>query len=66
MARRLHAGLPGGGYHAVWRGERYGVAVLAWNREPVLIRDMLPGNSDDRQSRYGEAALRGIAVASIS
>jgi len=34
-------------------------------REPVLIRDVLPGNINDRQSSYIEAAVDGIAVASI-
>jgi exodeoxyribonuclease-3 len=55
------------GYHAVWKGERSwnGVAILARKREPILIRDVLPGNIDDRQSRYIEAAVEGIAVASI-
>jgi len=55
------------GYHAVWKGERSwnGVAILARKREPILIRDVLPGDIDDRQSRYIEAAVEGIAVASI-
>ena len=55
------------GYHAVWKGERSwnGVAILARKREPILIRDVLPGNTDDKQSRYIEAAVEGIAVASI-
>jgi exodeoxyribonuclease-3 len=55
------------GYHAVWKGERSwnGVAILARKREPILIRDMLPGNTEDKQSRYIEAAVDGIAVASI-
>jgi exodeoxyribonuclease III len=55
------------GYHAIWKGERSwnGVAILARKREPVLIRDVLPGNINDRQSRYIEAAVDGIAVASI-
>jgi exodeoxyribonuclease-3 len=54
------------GYHAVWKGERSwnGVAILARKREPILIRDVLPGIGD-RQSRYIEAAVEGIAVASI-
>lgn len=55
------------GYHAVWKGERSwnGVAILARKRAPILIRDVLPGNIDDKQSRYLEAAIEGIAVASI-
>jgi exodeoxyribonuclease-3 len=30
-----------------------------------LIRDVLPGNSEDKQSRYIEATVEGIAVASF-
>jgi exodeoxyribonuclease-3 len=48
-------------------GERSwnGFAILARKREPVLIRDMLPGDSGDKQSRYIEAAVDGVAIASI-
>jgi len=55
------------GYSAVWRGERSwnGVAILARGADPVLIRDRLPGDSGDRQSRYLEAAVNGIVIASI-
>jgi exodeoxyribonuclease-3 len=55
------------GYQAVWRGERSwnGVAILARNSAPILIRDELPGDPSDRQSRYIEAAISGIVVASI-
>jgi exodeoxyribonuclease-3 len=54
------------GYHAAWRGERRwnGVAILArW--APVVTRVDLPGDPDDGQSRYLEAAVNGILVASI-
>jgi exodeoxyribonuclease-3 len=55
------------GYGAVWRGQKTwnGVAILARNAEPVLIRDALPGNAGDREARYIEAAVRGIVVTSI-
>ncbi|UZE48470.1 exodeoxyribonuclease III [Rhodopseudomonas sp. P2A-2r] len=55
------------GYGAVWKGERSwnGVAILARGAEPVLIRDALPGDRDDRQSRYIEAAVNGILISSI-
>jgi exodeoxyribonuclease-3 len=55
------------GYYAVWKGERSwnGVAILARKREPILIRDVLPGNTEDKQSRYIEAAVDGVAIASI-
>ncbi|MBV9860638.1 MAG: exodeoxyribonuclease III [Alphaproteobacteria bacterium] len=55
------------GYGAVWRGEKTwnGVAILARNADPVLTRTELPGDPSDRQSRYIEAAVRGVIVASI-
>ena len=54
------------GYHAVCRGEvRWnGVAILArW--APIVTRTDLPGDNDDRQCRYLEAAVNGVLVASI-
>jgi exodeoxyribonuclease-3 len=55
------------GYHAVWQGERSwnGVAILARGQEPVMTRSSLPGNPEDRQARYIEAAVDGILVASL-
>ena len=55
------------GYGAVWRGERSwnGVAILARDAQPVLIRDTLPGDDGDRQSRYIEAAVEGVVIASL-
>jgi exodeoxyribonuclease III len=55
------------GYGAVWRGQRSwnGVAILAKGADPVLTRTELPGDPGDTQSRYIEAAVRGILVASI-
>jgi exodeoxyribonuclease III len=55
------------GYHAVWRGQRSynGVAILAKIGEPQLTRDELPGDRDDKQSRYIEAAVRGVLIASL-
>ena len=62
-----HAALAKAGYGAVWRGQRTwnGVAILARNADPVLIRDALPGNSRDDQARYIEAAIKGVIVTSI-
>ncbi len=59
--------LEGAGYGAVWQGESRwnGVAILARGSEPVLVRRGLPGDPDDRQVRYIEAAVEGILVASI-
>ena len=55
------------GYEAVWHGERSwnGVAILARNHVPVPTCTSLPGNPDDHQARYIEAAVRGVLVTSI-
>jgi exodeoxyribonuclease-3 len=55
------------GYEAVWAGERSwnGVAILARKQTPVVTRSTLPGDPQDRQARYLEAAVQGILVASI-
>ena len=55
------------GYGAVWRGQKTwnGVAILARNADPVLVRNQLPGDADDREARYIEAAVGGIIVTSI-
>ncbi len=55
------------GYHAVWQGERSwnGVAILARGAVPVLTRSFLPGDPQDRQARYIEAAVNGVLFASI-
>jgi len=52
------------GYDAVWQGQKSwnGVAILARGREPVLTRRALPGDPDDTQSRYIEAAVNGILI----
>jgi len=55
------------GYRAVWNGERSwnGVAILARGQDPVLTCSNLPGNPEDRQARYIEAAVNGVLIASI-
>src|ERR1700761_4507037 len=55
------------GYGAVWRGQKTwnGVAILARNAEPVLIRTRLPGDGKDDEARYIEAAIKGIVVTSL-
>jgi exodeoxyribonuclease-3 len=52
------------GYGAVWQGQRSwnGVAILARGAEPVQTRASLPGDADDVQSRYIEAAVRGVLI----
>lgn len=55
------------GYGAVWRGESSwnGVAILARGMEPVLTQDALPGDENDKQARYIEAAVNGVLVACL-
>jgi len=55
------------GYGAVWHGQKgfNGVAVLARGRDPVERRRGLPGDPDDSHSRYLEAEVDGLIVASI-
>jgi exodeoxyribonuclease-3 len=61
------AAIRAAGYGAVWRGQRSwnGVAILAKGSDPVITRNALPGDAGDTQSRYIEAAVRGILVSSI-
>lgn len=58
------AALAAAGYGAVWQGEKSwnGVAILARDADPVLIRNSLPGDPADTQARYLEAAVQGIVV----
>jgi exodeoxyribonuclease-3 len=55
------------GCGAVWRGQKSwnGVAILARGCEPVLTRNRLPGDPDDTQSRYIEAAVSGVLIATL-
>ena len=55
------------GYEAVWHGQKgfNGVAILARGAAPVLRRVGLPGDPDDSHSRYIEAEVEGVVVASI-
>jgi exodeoxyribonuclease-3 len=61
------ASLNTAGYHAVWRGQKTwnGVAILSRKAEPVLIRTALPGDHDDYEARYIEAAISGIIIACL-
>ncbi|HVI31082.1 exodeoxyribonuclease III [Phenylobacterium sp.] len=56
--------LEAAGYGAVWTGERTwnGVAILARGGTPVPTRRALPGDPEDRQARYIEAAVGGVLV----
>ncbi|MCB8837040.1 exodeoxyribonuclease III [Aurantimonas sp. VKM B-3413] len=52
------------GYQAIWHGQpRWnGVAILARGTEPLETRCGLPDGPDDGQSRYLEAAVRGVLI----
>jgi len=58
------AAIHAAGYGAVWHGQRSwnGVAILARDAQPVEIRRGLPGDHDDTQSRYIEAAVGGMII----
>src|SRR6185437_2276388 len=55
------------GYHAIWHGQKSwnGVAILARKSIPIEVRRTLPGDPDDVQSRYIEAAVDGLVIASL-
>ncbi len=55
------------GYGAVWSGQKSfnGVAILARDMTPVERRRALPGGEDDTHSRYIEAEVDGLVVASL-
>lgn len=55
------------GYGAVWHGQKgfNGVAILAKGGNPELRRVGLPGDPDDSHSRYIEAEVNGLVVASL-
>ena len=55
------------GYRAAWRGQTSwnGVAILARGFEPIATHTVLPGGSADSQSRYIEAAVAGVLIASL-
>ncbi|KQN40396.1 exodeoxyribonuclease III [Sphingomonas sp. Leaf407] len=55
------------GYGALWHGQKgfNGVAVLAKGVDPVERQRGLAGEDDDAHSRYLEAEVNGLVVASI-
>jgi exodeoxyribonuclease-3 len=61
------ADIEAAGYGAVWHGQKgfNGVAVLARGDTPKLRRTGLPGDPDDTHSRYIEAEVDGVIVASL-
>lgn len=52
------------GYGALWHGQSSwnGVAILARDAQPLESRRGLPGDPDEQQSRYLEAAVHGVLV----
>ncbi len=52
------------GYGAIWHGQARwnGVAILARGCDPVETHRGLPGDPEDRHSRYIEAAVAGVLV----
>jgi exodeoxyribonuclease-3 len=61
------AALRKAGYAAEWVGQKTwnGVAIIARDAEIIVTRRKLPGDSDDDQSRYIEAAIDGVLVACV-
>ena len=55
------------GYQAAFKGEKSwnGVAILARHTTPIVTRTALPGDPSDMQSRYIEAAIKGMLVACV-
>jgi bifunctional non-homologous end joining protein LigD len=55
------------GYGAIWHGQSAwnGVAILARDAVPEEVRRGLPGNPRDDHSRYMEAAVNGMRIASL-
>ena len=55
------------GYGSVWHGQKSwnGVAILARGRMPVPTRRSLPGEPEDEQARYIEAAVAGVLIACL-
>lgn len=59
--------LKAAGYESVWKGESRwnGVAILSRGGAPVVTRRRLPGDEQDGQSRYIEAAVNGVLIACL-
>jgi exodeoxyribonuclease III len=55
------------GYEAIWHGQKSwnGVAILSRRSPPVERRRVLPGDPEDTHSRYIEAFVGDLVVASL-
>jgi exodeoxyribonuclease-3 len=62
-----HAEIEAAGYQAIWHGQSRwnGVALLSRVGEIHETRRGLPGDPDDAQSRYIEAAVGGVLIAGL-
>ena len=62
-----HAALAELGYDSIWHGQQRwnGVAILSRVGVPVETRRGLPGDPDDSQSRYIEAAVQGLIIGNL-
>jgi exodeoxyribonuclease-3 len=61
------AAIEAAGYGAIWHGQKSwnGVAILGRDCQPRETRRGLPGDPDDSQSRYIEAAVGGIVLGGL-
>lgn len=61
------ADIEAAGYKGVWHGQKAfnGVAILARGEAPVEVKKGLDGEPEDEHSRYIEADVMGVRVASI-
>lgn len=61
------ADIKAAGYGAIWHGQKgfNGVAILARAETPVEVQRGLAGEPEDEHSRYIEADVMGVRVASI-
>lgn len=61
------AAINAAGYQAIWLGQKSwnGVAILTRGHEPQEVRRGLPGDTEDEQSRYIEAAVDGVLIACL-
>lgn len=61
------ADIAAAGYQSVWHGQKSwnGVAILSRGEAPVLRQKGLAGEDEDEQSRYIEAEVDGVVIASI-
>lgn len=61
------ADIEAAGYGAVWHGQKgfNGVAILARDMQPIECARGLAGEPEDEHSRYIEAAVDGVVIASI-